>query len=496
MPGRAIENPKTRFSVSCKRNVRHVNSGSAKPARITAVNLSSEKPTGPTTRTEPIGQTQPASDGTVAKVNERPLRILYLHQYFQTPQCNGGTRSYEFAKRMIAAGHQVTVITSTAGLPEPHRHATEHQKLELDGIPVLSIAVPYDNTMNYRQRIRAFLRFAIAASVAAVRQPADVIFATSTPLTIAIPAILARLWQRKPMVFEVRDLWPELPIAVGAIKNPILKSMAHALEWAAYHASKHVVALSPGMADGVMRRGLKAEQVTVIPNSCDIDLFDVPPERGIAFREKHGLGKDQPLVVYSGTFGLINGAGYLVDVAVAMRSILPEARFFLVGDGAERPRILRKAAKAGVLDQNLRVLDPMPKTEIVAVQSAATVATSLFLPIPAMENNSANKFFDALAAGRPIAINHGGWQADLLRESGAGIVLPYHDPEEAARLLAAFLTDTARLEAARAAARQLAQTQFARDHLYAKLDRVLLTAVGRRSRGSQQKAEDLKAPPR
>jgi glycosyltransferase involved in cell wall biosynthesis len=438
-----------------------------------------------------IDRQDPAASVRTAKPSG--LRVLYLHQYFQTPQCSGGIRSYEFARRMIAAGHQVTIITSTAGLQEPYRSATKHQRMELDGIPIIAIAQPYNNSMTYRQRIRAFLGFAFAASVAAVRQRADVIFATSTPLTIAIPAILAHFWHRKPMVFEVRDLWPELPIALGALKNPILQWLAQGLEWAAYHSSEHVVALSPGMADGVIRRGMPAGRVTVIPNSCDLELFDVPPERGQGFRERLGLTKTQPLIVYCGTFGLVNGVGYLVDVAAAMRSINPEVQFLLLGSGAERTQVLDKARRAGVLDQNLRVMNPIPKTETAAVLSAATVATSVVVPVKALEHNSANKFFDALAAGTPIAINHGGWQADLLRESGAGIVLPYHAPDEAAQLLADFIQDSTRLEAAGEAARNLARTRFARDDLYEKLDRILTEAAGQTDKGSNWRADSTVA---
>lgn len=405
------------------------------------------------------------------------MKILYLHQYFCPPQSNGSTRSYEFARRLIANGHAVCMITSSAHLPH-YVGTSKVSQLEIAGIPAVVIHVPYDNTMSFGRRIRAFIEFAWLASRQASKVKADVVFATSTPLTIAIPGIVARLRRRIPMVFEVRDLWPELPIAVGALKNPLAKIAAYWLEWIAYHSAKHIIALSPGMAEGVILRGIPANRVTVIPNSCDLDLFDVSSERGRLVRERLNLTPGQPLVVYTGTLGLINGLEYLVEAAVTMQDIAPQVHFLLIGDGARKEAIIASAEKAGVLGRNLTIWNSVPKTQMADVLAAATVATSLFVPLKSMWNNSANKFFDALAAGKPIAINYGGWQADLLRETGAGIVLPPDDPAEGARQLAAFVQDTARLRAASEVSRHLARTRFDRDTAARQLESVLRTAVG------------------
>lgn len=406
------------------------------------------------------------------------MRILYIHQYFASLQSHAGTRSYEFARRFIAHGHEVCVITSPAHLPDEYKQIDKRTRTVIDGVPVAIIPVPYSNDMSFRRRIWAFFRFAVLASLEAMRHPPDVVFATSTPLTIAIPAIIARLRHRVPMVLEIRDLWPEVPITVGALKNPVARWLAQTLEWVAYHAAAHIVALSPGMAAGVMRRGIPASRVTTIPNSCDRELFDVPAERGLPIREKLGLIPDQPLVVYAGTFGIINGVDYLVDVADTMREIAPEVRFLLVGAGAKRQFTEDKARKLGVLDKNLWIWEPVPKTKLVDVTAASTITTSLFLPIKEMENNSANKFFDSLAAAKPIAINYGGWQADLLNKSGAGLVLPPAAPQQGARMLAGFVRDPARVAAASGAARELARTRFDRDAMAQQLETILREVAG------------------
>jgi glycosyltransferase involved in cell wall biosynthesis len=405
------------------------------------------------------------------------MDITYLHQYFNTPQTSGGTRSYEMARRLVAAGHQVTMLTSSAGLGESWAPSAGWHSHKVDGIHLEVMHVPYSNKMSFPQRIKAFFRFALGATWQVRRFPADVVFATSTPLTIIIPGLAAKLRHRIPLVFEVRDLWPELPIAMGALRNPLAILAANWLERLAYRTSAHVVALSPGMAEGVMRRGVSASQVTVIPNSCDVELFDVPATRGDWVREQLGLSSEQPLIVYTGTFGLINGVSYLVEVAAALRDIVPEARFLLVGHGLEFDQVTALARQKGVLNHTLWVWPPVMKAQVPDILAAATVVTSLFIPLEPMWDNSANKFFDALAACKPVAINYGGWQADLLREQGAGVVLPPDNTAQAASVLADYIRDLERLCKASAAAKRLAYEQFSRDLLYAKLEKVLQDVV-------------------
>ena len=208
------------------------------------------------------------------------MKIIYLHQYFNTPQMSGGTRSYEMARRFVAAGHEVHMITSSR---ERNKNASGWVDEIIDGIHVHWFSVPYSNKMDFKARISAFLKFAIVSGAKAYRVGGDVIFASSTPLTIALPAVYAAKRLRKAMLFEVRDLWPELPIAVGALKNPFLIKAAKWLERFAYKNADNVIALSPGMAKGVIKSGYPPDKVHIIPNSCDTDLFQVPESEGKKF---------------------------------------------------------------------------------------------------------------------------------------------------------------------------------------------------------------------
>jgi len=405
------------------------------------------------------------------------LRILYLYQYLSTREGSGLSRAYEFALRLQEKGHQITVVTSPTQLPPVYRDVARTTYATIDGISVIILPVPYSNKMSFPRRIRSFLAYSLHAARAAIATPADVIYASSSPLTICIPAILGSMWQRIPMVFEVRDLWPELPIAMGALKNPLARWAAQAMEWASYHWATHVVALSPGMKAGVMRRGIADDRVTVIPNSSDVDLFTVPAEDGLAFRERLGIGAEQPLLVYAGTFGLANNIDYIVDIASKMRTLDPEVHFLLIGGGMQYDHIRQKTTELGLLGANMTILPSVPKKEMPSVYSAATVVMGILAPLREMWNSSPNKIFDAFAASRPIAVNYGGWIADLCATTGVGIRLPEQNAEGAATALRDFVRSPERLDRARSASATLAIEEFDRAKMADRLETVLKSAL-------------------
>lgn len=406
------------------------------------------------------------------------MKILYLHQYFTPPNSAGGTRSYEFARRLILGGYDVTMVTSSAYLPPEYQKRKEAiSKAVISDIPSLVINVSFANEMNFFERISAFFRFAIVSTFVVLREPADIIFATSTPLTIAIPAIIGKLWKRIPMVFEVRDLWPELPIAIGALQNPLAIWAARRLEKLAYTNAHQIVALSPGMKNGIVKQGFSENKVHIIPNSCDVDDFSVPKEDGLAFRQQFDWLGNRPLVVYAGTLGVINGVGYLARLAHAVSELNSDIRFLIIGRGGREEESIRALAKKlGVLDSNFFMIPQIEKREMPAALSAADVVTSLFIDLPEMENNSANKFFDGLASGTAIAINYGGWQAELLQEFGAGFQLHPTNLMVAAHDLIQFLEDEEQVSEVGSSARELANQHFDRDDMAAKLEKVLKLA--------------------
>ncbi|MDO5030311.1 MAG: glycosyltransferase family 4 protein [Corynebacterium sp.] len=388
------------------------------------------------------------------------MRITYIHQHFVLPGEPGGSRPYEFARRMAAAGHEVTMICGR----------DEAMDKTVDGIHVRRLAIPYRNEMSKRERIGSFLNFLMRASVVAARVPADVIYASSTPLTVAVPGIVAKLTQRAPLVAEIRDLWPEVPIKLGYLNNPVAIFLAKQLEKAFYAASTEVVALSPSMADGV-KDVAPNKRVTVIPNASDFERFDVPADQRAVFRDEQGWG-DDVVAVYAGGFGMSYQLEWIVDLAAQLRrNGVDNVRFVLLGQGSDSEALYQRAKDAG-LDADAMFLGRQPKEDVAKFVSAADVALSPLRDDPCLEGNSLNKVFDAMAASRPVVFNHGGWLEEAATDHNSGWRLP-RDIPAAAKRFAEIISDRDELRAAGQRNRQLGEERFARDSLYNQLIEVL-----------------------
>ena len=388
------------------------------------------------------------------------MRITYIHQHFVLPGEPGGSRPYEFARRMAAAGHEVTMICGR----------DEAMDKTVDGIHVRRLAIPYRNEMSKRERIVSFLNFLVRASAVAARVPADVIYASSTPLTVAVPGIVAKFTQRAPLVAEIRDLWPEVPIKLGYLNNPVAIFLAKQLEKAFYAASSEVVALSPSMADGVEEVAPK-KRVTVIPNASDFERFDVPDEQRAAFRKEQGWG-DDVVAVYAGGFGMSYQLEWLVDLAAQLRRDgVENVRFVLLGQGSDSDALYQRAKNAG-LDADAMFLGRQPKEDVAKYVSAADIALSPLRDDPCLEGNSLNKVFDAMAASRPVVFNHGGWLEEAATEHDAGWRLS-RDIPTAAKRFAEIISDRDEMRAAGQRNRELGEKRFARDSLYNQLIEVL-----------------------
>jgi glycosyltransferase involved in cell wall biosynthesis len=400
------------------------------------------------------------------------MRILYLHQYFMTRAGIGGTRSYEFARRFAAQGHEVSMVTAAAPGKE--------QRRMVDGIEVIGVRAGFSDYMTgtklgYPRRAMEFARFATAATVTALRLPRpDVIYATSPPLTMALPALAAAMRHRAPLVFEVRDLWPEAPIQMGALTNPLLQRLARGLERRVYRSAEHVIALSPGMREGVIAAGTPPGKVTLVPNASDLELFS-PDRDGSAVRERLGLG-DRFVCTYFGTMGEANDLTQVIEAATLMDD---DVRFVLHGDGKRRPALEELARERGV--HNVVFSDPLPNKESVAELAAASDACmTIYKDVPILYTCSPNKLFDTFAAGRTAIVNTPGWLRELVEDGEAGVYARPADPAHLAEKVA-FLRDHPELvERYGRNARKLAETEFSRDMLAERALGVLERAAGRR----------------
>ena len=372
------------------------------------------------------------------------MQILYLHQFFITRAGVVGTRSYEFARRFVASGHRVRMVTAGEGAST------------VDGIDVVGVPGAYSDYMSAtastdRDRMVAFGRFAAGATAAALRGPRpDVIYATSPPLTIAAPALAAVARWRAPLVFEVRDLWPEAPIQMGALSNPRLQRQARSLERQAYRRARRVIALSPGIRDGVIGAGVPAGKVVLVPNASDLDLFrpSPPPERF--------------LVSYFGTMGEAND----LTIAIEAARLLPDMPFVLMGDGKRRAELERSAPP------NVEFPGPASsKEEVAALAARSGACLTLFRHVPVLATNSPNKLFDTFAAGRPAIVNMDGWMRQLVEDNDAGLFV--RDAGDLVQKLAWLRAHPEEVSRMGRNGRDLAEREFDRDLLAGRVLDVL-----------------------
>lgn len=362
------------------------------------------------------------------------MKVLYFHQHFSVPQGPGGIRSYGMSKCLIDRGHQAVVVCgsfvgSSTGLKG--NFIKGRRSGFVQGIEVIEFDLAYSNSDGFLLRIWTFLKHVFYSSIIVFTHKYDLVFATSTPLTAGIPGIFAKIFRKKPFVFEVRDLWPELPKAMGVITNPFIIFLMSFLEWISYHSADHLVALSPGIAKGIKKRGIKSENITLIPNGCDIEIFE---DTSKSWRPAEIDDRDF-LAIYTGTHGVANGLNSVLDAAVELKGRgRKDIKILLIGNGKLKPSLMDQVNKEDI--DNIIFHDPVDKKSLSGLISSANLGLQTLSNVPAFYyGTSPNKFFDYIAGGLPVLNNYPGWIADIITETNSGYVVPPEDPKAFADIL-------------------------------------------------------------
>lgn len=395
------------------------------------------------------------------------MKILYFHQHFSTPKGSAGIRSYAMAQSLIRNGHQVTMVCGSfgagqTGLTQPFNNGIRRGMV--DGIDIIEFELPYSNALSFLKRILIFLSFAFKSIKVALTEKYDVVFATTTPLTAGIPGIFAKWFRRKPFVFEVRDLWPELPKAMGVIKNPIVLWMMSVLEWTSYHSADRLVGLSPGIVDGIIKRGIAPEKVASIPNGCDLDIFASEHQ---VWRPE-GVKPTDLMAIFTGTHGLANGLNAVLDAAVELKKRQRmDIKLVLVGDGMQKKALLERAVELQL--DNVIFHDPVNKTKLAGLMASADIGLQILANVPAFYyGTSPNKFFDYISAGLPVLNNYPGWLAELITKEQCGFAVPPENPQAFADALEQAANQRERLIEMGRNGQQVAREQFNRSILSQK----------------------------
>lgn len=353
------------------------------------------------------------------------MNILYIHQFFKTPKEPGGTRSYWLAQGLIRKGYNVTMVTANKFQKEKVRY------YEVDGIAVVCFSVNYNQAMGILERFKSYFKFSIVSTKYALKnyKSFDVAFATSTPLTVGIPVLLLKWLKKKKYIFEVRDLWPEVPIQMGGINNPLIIKLSRWFEKTIYQNSEHVVALSPGMQDGVTKY-IPVEKTSMIPNMSKVNEF-FPRAIDIELLKSIGLKNDHLKIIHFGSLGEANGIDAVIDSAALLSN--EKIQFLFLGVGATESRLKEKVVKLGLSNILFHPRTPMELTSKIV--NLCDISLVSFKDLPILYTNSPNKLFDSLSAGKPILVNSAGWTKDLVEANNLGLYFSPKNPSDLAEKL-------------------------------------------------------------
>jgi glycosyltransferase involved in cell wall biosynthesis len=413
------------------------------------------------------------------------MKLIYIHQHFSTLGGSTGTRSYDFSRYLAQRGHEVTVIcgiydqSSLAG--PARRRLIERQKV--DGIDVVSINIRYSNYMSFATRMGAFFAFMFLATLVGLREKADLVFATSTPIFVGVPGAVIGWLRRIPFVFEVRDLWPESVVAMGMLTNPRAIRAAEWLERFLYRRAVRVVCISRGIRDILTRRGLPEEKVVLIRFGADVQLFGGQESEDACdgeFTSRYGLdGKF--IALFAGAHGSANGLEVVLAAAERLQAAGEEdIAVVLMGEGGRKPGLKQQAQELGLA--NVTFADPVPRSRMPAVLACAGAVLMILRNLKVFETACPNKFFDYLASGRPIVVNFPGELRELLEEHGCGLFAEPDSPEALAAALLKLKGDPGLARRMGEAARKLA-VSLDRLEMARQFEAMLMSVLAERARG-------------
>ena len=369
------------------------------------------------------------------------MHILLIHQAFVSSQEAGGTRHYELARYLVEQGHHVTVITSTmsymTGQTLPSVQGKRVVRENLDGIEVVRVWAYTVLHRSFFTRAVSFLSFMISSFLVALQvKNVDIVWGTSPPIFQAATACLVARLKRALFVFEVRDLWPDAVIEAGGLRNPMLIWPSRGLERFLYHHADHLIVNSPGFIPHLCRCAVPEDKIDLVPNGVEVAMFD-PADRGKTVRQELGL-EGKFIALYTGAHGLAND---LETVLLAAKHL--EARhdivFVLVGDGKERPNLIRLADELGL--PNVRFVSAQPKACMPAFLAAADVCIAILKAIPMHTTTYPNKVFDYMAAGRPTVLAIDGVIREVIETADGGTFVQPGNPEELAEAVLFYYRD-------------------------------------------------------
>lgn len=401
------------------------------------------------------------------------MRVLLIHQSFASHDHPGGTRHFELASYLVRQGHQVTIVAGNMGYLTGQPVVAGRgwwTEETTGGMRIIHAYVLPSLHRSFIWRVVAFLSFMGTSTCAALWSGrTDIVWGTSPPIFQLLSAWSVSLLRRRPLVMEIRDLWPEFAIDMKVLTHPLAIGLARRLERFLYRRASHFIVNSPAYRDYLIGKGIAAERISFISNGVDAEMFDDSGQRS-ALRAQWGLA-EKFIVTYAGALGQANDIGVILRAAEILK---PEntIHFVLVGSGKEEPH-LRQEAIDRQLD-NVTFAGCYPKSQMRDVLAASDVCLATLQDIPMFRTTYPNKVFDYMAAGKPTVLAIDGVIRDVIEESGGGIFATPGDAGALARAIRTLYDDQALAAKMGQSAREYVRIHFRRETHAAQLEQLFL----------------------
>lgn len=392
------------------------------------------------------------------------MRILLLSHYFPPESNAPANRTHEHARAWARAGHEVHVVTGFPSHPAGRVYEgwerRWYRKERRDGVHVHRVWTYLAPNRGVVRRALNYLSYLPAAAWRALRLGRfDAIVATSPQFLTAVAGWLTAALTGTPWVFEVRDLWPESIVAVGAVRSGLALRLLETLELRMYAHATRIVCVTRSFVKNLEARGVSPEKLVFIPNGVEPEAWE--DEGGArAWRARLGVEPGEVLATYVGTVGMAHGLSTVLDAAEDLREHRPPIRFAIAGDGADRPRLQEEARRRGLR----HVLFPglVPRSEVPALLAATDVSLVLLRDSPTFRGVLPSKMFESMAAGKPVVLGVDGEARAVLEEARAGLFVPPGDPRALARAISSLAASRERRAELGQSGRSSVQREYSR----------------------------------
>lgn len=401
------------------------------------------------------------------------MHILLIHQAFAAHHEAGGTRHFELARHLAEKGHFVSVLAGDVSFMSGSRVYSGSEDAMEHGIVVHRVNTSARLHSGFAGRLWGVLSFMVNSFLTALRiSEVDVVYGTSPPIFQGFTAYLVSRIKRVPFVFEVRDLWPDSMVQIGAVKSPFIVQPARWLESFLYRKATAIIINSPAFEQHIVGKGVEGDRISMVLNGVETSLFD-PQAKGEPLRKRMGF-EGKTIIIYAGAIGVSNDIGTLLDAAKELQE-RTDIMFVLVGGGNNKGAMEARQAEEGL--DNVVFLPPVPKTEMPELLAAADIGVAILKDVPVFRTVYPNKVFDYMASGRPVLLAIDGVIRQVVEEAEAGLFVQPEDSSEIARGVLKLADDVELRKRMGRNGRLYVEECFERKDQAAQLEAVLLRAV-------------------